>query len=171
MKRILLAALVIGLVAILGFGTYTQLYLPSTRTILTGSPLVAAGKLEKLTAEPLSSQPPDDQERFSAALRDAVAAIEPDQRIEAEELYLRRGGYDWAAVRNFAGGYLDGFGFSESAAAQTEVDGQTVDYLVWRPDWLHSIFDDRTVIAVALRSLLQPDGGTMVFGYFVLQPR
>ena len=52
MKRILLAALVIGLVAILGFGTYTQLYLPSTRTILTGSPL-----------QGLNPPPPDPAKR------------------------------------------------------------------------------------------------------------
>ena len=42
---------------------------------------------------------------------------------------------------------------------------------MWRPEWLRSIVDDRIVLAVALRTLLEPDYGTMVFGYFVLRPR
>lgn len=166
----MVAVAAVALLVVLGIGTYTQLYLPSTRAILTGAPPVSAGKIEKLTAEPLSSQSPADQDRFSAALHEAVATIRPDYRVDDEELYIKRGGYDWAAVHNFTGDYLGGFGFYEAARGQREVDGQTVDYLVWRPNWLHGVFDDRLVMAVALRPMLQTDYGTMVFGYFVMRP-
>jgi len=170
-KRIVVAVVAVLLVVVLGAGAYTQLYLPSQRDILTGAPPASAGKLEKLTAEPLRSQPPADRERFSTALHDAVATIKPDYRIENEELYVRRGGYDWAAVRNLTGDYLSSeFGFSESADAQAEVGGETVDYLVWQAGWLRRPFDDRVVVAVALRTLLEPDYSTMVFGYFVMRP-
>jgi hypothetical protein len=73
-------------------------------------------------------------------------------------------------LRKMAGGYLDEFGFAETTQARADIDGQTVDYLVWRPNWLHTVLDDRIVLAVALREP-RPDSATMVFGYFVLQPR
>ncbi|VEG57489.1 Uncharacterised protein [Mycolicibacterium aurum] len=170
MKRILLVVLTVALVAALGVTGYSRLYSPSTRPILNGAPLVLPYKLEKMSAAPLSSQPPPDERRYSAALRDAVSTIEPEFRIDAEESYIRRNGYDWVMLRKRASGYLDAFGFSQTTESRADVAGQTVDYLVWRPTWLHSVFDDRIVLAVALRDP-RPDPATMVFGYFVLRPR
>lgn len=170
-KRILLVALAAGLIAVVAFGTYTQLYLPSRTPILNGAPLVAPNKLEKLSAEPLGGRPPAEREQLSAALHDAVATIKPDHRIDAEEMYVRRTGYDWVALRKMASDYLGRFGFFLAADDQADVNGATVDYLVWRPEWLHSVFDDRIVVAVALRTLHRPGTNMMVFGYFVLRPR
>ena len=170
MKRILLIAITVGLVAALGFTGYSRLYLPSTRPILNGAPLVLPYKLEKMAAEPLSSQSASGQQRFSATLHDAVATIEPGFRTVAEETYIRRNGYDWMMLRKMASGYLDQFGFAQTTQARADIGEQTVDYLVWRPTWLHTVFDDRIVLAVALREP-RPDTATMVFGYFVLRPR
>jgi hypothetical protein len=169
-KRIVLVVLTVGLVAALTLTSYSRLYLPSTRPILTGAPLVLPDKIEKMSAEPLSSQSPTDQQHFSAALHDAVATVEPDYRTVAEETYIRRNGYDWVMLGKMANGYLDRFGFSRTTQARADIGGQTVDYLVWRPNWLHAVFDDRIVLAVALREP-RTDSGTMIFGYFVLQPR
>ena len=170
-KRVLIVVVTIALVATLGVTAYTRLYVPTTRPILNGAPLVLPDKVEKLSADPLSGQPQADQERFTVALHDAVTAIAPDYRIDTEELYVRRTGYDWVALRKMASPYLDQFGMSLAEEGQEDVDGETVDYLMWRPEWLRSIVDDRIVLAVALRTLLEPDYGTMVFGYFVLRPR
>ncbi|PRC45012.1 hypothetical protein C6A85_97320, partial [Mycobacterium sp. ITM-2017-0098] len=94
----------------------------------------------------------------------------PDYGIDSEQMYITRDGYSWAVVHKLSGEYFGRFGFAESQKSQAGIDGQTVDYLVWRPTWLHSVFDDRIVLAVALREP-RPDSATMVFGYFVLQPR
>ncbi|MDA2894292.1 hypothetical protein PDG61_25520 [Mycolicibacterium sp. BiH015] len=170
-KRILIVAVTIALVAILGVTAYSRLYLPTTRPILNGAPLVLPGKLEKLSADPLGSQPQADRQRFGVAMHDAVSAIAPDYRIETEELYVRRTGYDWVALEKMASPYLDQYGLTLAEQGQEQVGGETVDYLMWRPEWLRSIVDDRIVLAVALRTLLEPDYGTMIFGYFVLRPR
>lgn len=166
MKRILIGVLLIALVAVLGFGTYAQLYLPSQRAVLTGEPPVRPGLAGNFTGQPLSSA---ERQHFSAALHDAVAALEPDYGIDTEQLYIARDGYSWAVVHKLSGEYLSRFGFAESTTSRADIDGQTVDYLIWRPTWLHSVFDDRIVLAVALREP-RPDSATMVFGYFVLRP-
>lgn len=167
MKRLLLATLVVGLVAVLGFGTYSQLYLPSQRAVLTGAPPVRPGLAGNFTGQPLSGT---ELQQFSGPLHDAVATLEPDYGIDTEQLYITRDGYSWAVVQKLSGESFGRFGFAESQKSSADVDGQTVDYLVWRPNWLHSVFDDRIVLAVALREP-RPDSATMVFGYFVLQPR
>ncbi|OAN39461.1 hypothetical protein [Mycolicibacterium iranicum] len=172
MRRVLIIAVTIALVAGLGYTAYTRLYLPSTRPILNGAPLVLPGKLEKLSADPLGSQPEPDQQRFAAVLHDAAASIEPGFRVDAEELYVRTaGGYDSVALRKMASSYLDQFGFVQSVSAEADVGGHAVDYLVWRPDWLHSVVDDRIVLAVMFGDQLSTGTPAMVFGYFVLRPR
>lgn len=167
-KRILVAVVTIALISVVGVGTYTRLYLPSTRPMLTGAPPVAPKSVKNFSAEPMSGQP--QKELYTEALHEAVAALKPDYRVEAEQLYVKRGGYSWNVVEKVSVGYFDMFGFVQSAHAKAEVHGETVDYLIWRPDWLHSVFDDRIVIAVALASMLEPDYGTMVFGYFEMRP-
>lgn len=167
-RRILLTVVAVALVCVVGVGTYTQLYLPSTRPMLTGEPPVAPKSLRNFTAEPMSGQP--EEQRYSEALHEAVRALKPDYQVEVEQLYVKRGGYSWNVVEKVSVEYFDTFGLTQSAAATAEVNGETVDYLVWRPDWLHSFFDDRIVVAVALASLLEPDYATMVFGYFELRP-
>lgn len=172
MKRIVVVVVAVALAVVLGVGTYTQLYRPSQRAILTGAPPVQPSMGAQFAAEPLGGWPEAEQERFTVALRDAVAIIEPDYRIDTEQLYIKRQGYSWAVVRKLTGEYLSSeFGFSETADAQADVEGETVDYLIWRAGWVHRQFDDRVVVAVALRTLLQPDYGTMVFGYFVMRPQ
>lgn len=166
MRRILIGALVIALVAVLGFGTYTQLYLPSQHSVLTGAPPVRPGLAGNFTGQPVSKP---ERQQFSAALHDAVATLEPDYDIDTAQLYIARDGYSWAVVRKLSGEYFGRFGFAESRSSRADIDGQTVDYLVWRPNWLHSVFDDRIVLAVALREP-RPNSATMVFGYFVLRP-
>ncbi|PRC49574.1 hypothetical protein C6A85_74020, partial [Mycobacterium sp. ITM-2017-0098] len=71
MKRILLATLVVGLVAVLGFGTYTQLYLPSQRAALTGAPPVRPGLAGNFTGQPLNGA---ELQQFSGLLHYAVSA-------------------------------------------------------------------------------------------------
>jgi hypothetical protein len=174
LRKVLIAVVVVLLVAAIGVGGYLQIYRPSQRDILTGSapPMRAQMRaMGMLPVTPLSQLPKPDQERFAAALLDAVHTIEPDYRIVEDRMYVKYHGYGWAAVRKLSGEYLRSeFGFREQADAKAQVDGETVDYLVWRGGWLRRQFDDRLVVAVALHSLLRPDTATMVFGYFVMRP-
>ena len=174
MRKALIAIVVVLLVAAVGVGGYLQIYRPSHREILADStppmrPQMRA--MGMLPVTPLSQLPEPDQERFATALHDAVHAIEPNYRIEEERMYVKYHGYSWAVVRKLSGEYLrSDFGFSEEVDAEARVGDETVDYLIWRGGWLRRQFDDRLVLAVALDSLLKPDTGTMVFGYFVMRP-
>lgn len=170
MKRLVVAVLAVGLVVAVAFTAYTRVYLPSTRPVLNGAPLVLPIKIEKLSAEPLSAAQPTDQERCGATLHEAIAAVAPGYRIDSEELYVRKNGYDSVALRTMAGEYLDTFGLRLSADAEVTVDGQSVDYLIWRPDWLHSVVEDRMVVAAMFGTRLADGAPAMAFGYFVLRP-
>ncbi len=168
-KRTLLVVLSVVLLAVVGFGAYTQLYRPSQQALLTGAPPVRPAMVASFAAHPLTEQTGAEQEQFSAALHDAVAGLHPGHCIAAEQLYVKRDGYSWAALRKLSGQYFDRFGYATSADTQARFDGQTVDYTDWRPHWLQSLFDDRIVTAVALREP-RPDSATIVFGYFALRP-
>ena len=172
MRKVLIAVVVALLFAAIGVGGYLQIYQPAQRAILAGpAPPMRAQLIEKFTATPLDQLTQPDHKRFEAALLDAVRTIEPDYRIVEDRMYVKYHGYEWARVRKLSGEYFRSeFGFREEADAQAQVGDETVDYLIWRGGWLRRQFDDRLVLAVALDSLLRPDTGTMVFGYFVIQP-
>jgi hypothetical protein len=172
LRKVLIAVVVALLFAAICVGGYLQIYQPSQRAILTGpAPPMRAQLIEKFTATPLDQLTQPDQERFEAALLDAVRTIEPDYRIVEDRMYVKYHGYEWARVRKLSGEYLHReFGLREAADAETQVGDETVDYLIWRGGWLRRQIDDRLVLAVALDSLLKPDTGTMVFGYFVMRP-
>ena len=172
MRKVLIAVVVVLLVAAVGVGGYLQLYRPSQRDILTGSaPPMRAQLQANFPVTQLDQLPQPEQERFAATLLDAARAIEPGYHIVEDRMYVKYFGYEWARVRKLSGEYMrNEFGFREEADAQSEVDGETVDYLIWRGGWPRRQFDDRLVLAVALDSLLRPDTATMVFGYFVMRP-
>jgi hypothetical protein len=173
LRKVFIAIAVVVLVAAVGVGSYLQIYRPSQRGILTGSaPPMRAQMQANFAVTQLNQLPQPDQELFETALLEAVHAIEPDYHIVEDRMYVKYFGYEWARVKKLSGEYLRSqFGYREEADAQVEVGGETVDYLVWRGGWLRRQFDDRLVLAVALDSMLRPDAATMVFGYFVMQPR
>lgn len=174
MRKTVIAVVVLLLIAAVGVGGYLEVYRPSKREILTEPTPPMRAQMQAtgmLPATPLSQLPQPDRSRFTTALHDAVRAIQPGYHVVDEQLFLKYGGYSWVAVKELSGEYLGSdFGYREAADAQAQVDGETVDYLIWRGGWLRRQFDDRLVLAVALRTLLEPDYGTMVFGYFVMRP-
>ena len=171
-KKLVITVVAVLLVVVLGIGGYLQLYKPSQRDILsdTRKPLPASQQ-EMLPVTPVSQLPEPYRTRFSDALHDAVHAIKPDHHVIQEQMYVKYFGYSWALVRKLSGEYLHrDFGYSETADATAQVDGEGVDYIFWQGGWLRRQFDDRIVMAVGLATMLLPDTGTMIFGYFVMRP-
>jgi hypothetical protein len=173
LRKVLIAVVVLLLVAAVGVGGYLQLYRPSQREILTEStpPMRAQMRaVGMLPMTPLSQLPEPDEQRFGSMLRDAAHAIEPDYRIEEDRMYLWPGG--WDAVRKLSGEYFrNDFGFRQQARAETQVDGQDVDYVTWGSrNWLRSLYDDRIVVAVAYNDSIRQDVRERLLGYFVMRP-
>ena len=171
-KKLVIAGVVVLLAFVFGVGGYLQVYEPSQRDILsdTRKPLPASQQ-EMLPVTPVSQLPEPYRTRFSDALRDAVHAIKPEYHIVEQQMYVKYFGYSWALVRKLSGEHLHTeFGYNETADATAQVDGEGVDYLVWQGSWPRRQIDDRIVMAVGLSTLLLPDTGTMIFGYFVLRP-
>ena len=172
-RKAVVVTVVALLIVAVGVGGYLQIYRPSQREILTEStpPMRAQMRaMGMLPVTPLSELPAPDEKRFATLLHDAVHAIEPDYRIEEERMYLWPGG--WDAVRKLSGEYLgNDFGFRQQARAETQVDGQGVDYVIWGPrSWLRSQFDDRIVVAVAHSESVRQDVRERLLGYFVMRP-
>ncbi len=174
LRKALIAIVVVLLVAAVGVGGYLQIYRPSQREILTeldpaDAPADASdGNAAGDTIGPAAGARPRAL-RNSATRRRSRDRTRLPHRGRADVREVPR--VCWAVVRKLSGEYLRSeFGFSEEADAEAQVGDETVDYLIWRGGWLRRQFDDRLVLAVALDSLLKPDTGTMVFGYFVMRP-
>ena len=166
-----LAVIAVLAVVAAGVGVYLQYYKPSQRDILSGpQPPVAENMQPTLPTTPLSELPEPDQSRFADALRDAVATVKPDYHVDVERLYTYTGG--WDAVRKLTGQYLGNeFDYEMYADTQTQVDGESVDDVLWRPaGWLRRQFDDRVVAAVGIRAEVEPGVWATLLGYFAVRP-
>ena len=170
MRRKVLAALVLLLVIVLaGVGGYLELYKPSQQAILSGAKPIADNKQLMMPVAPLSQLPEPARTHVADTLRAAAHAIEPDYRIEEEQLFVHPGG--WDALRKLTGEYLRSeFGYRQQTDSQTQVNGFTFDYLIWRPGWLRGHIDDRVVLAVEYFEPVSPDFRDGLLCYFVLRP-
>ena len=170
MTRKTVAAVVVLLIAVAaGVGGYRVLYQPSQQPILSGPKPIPANKQLMMPVTPLGDLPQPERTRVANTLRDAAHAIEPGYRIEEEQMFVHPGG--WDALRKLSGEYFrGGFGYRQHADSDTQVNGHSVDYLVWRGGWLRSLIDDRIVLAVEYFEPLNPGFRDSLLGYFVMRP-
>ncbi|WP_142386860.1 hypothetical protein [Mycobacterium hubeiense] len=173
MTRKLLIAALVAVALVAGIGVYFQVYKASQQPVFAGPkpPMDAQDQaIGMLPATPLDQLPEPDRTRFAERLREAAQSIKPGYRIEDERLFLYPGGFN--AVEKISGSYLSGeFGYQLDSDASTQVNGQNVDYLIWRSgSWLRSQFDDRIVAAVQYSKSVDPDSDERLLGYFVMRP-
>lgn len=166
LRTMTIAMLALLLLAGVGAVGYAQ-YRPERRDVLDG--ILPASFGNRITVAALHEP---DRTRFTEALRAAVRGVRPGYRIDGERHYVHHGGYAWDAVGKISGARLrDTFGYTMFARDSAVIDGQGVDYLLWRPrNRVRRYFDHRVVAAVGLSTLLRGDSATLVFGYFALRP-
>jgi hypothetical protein len=169
-RKAVVVTVVVLLIVAVGSGGYLQLYRPSQQLILSAPKPIPQNKQYMMPVTPLDQLPEPDQTRFASMLRDAAHAIEPRYRIVEERMYLWPGG--WVEVRQDSGEYLrNDFGFHQQARAETQVDGQGVDYVIWGSrNWLRHQFDDRIVVAAAYSESVSKEVRERLLGYFVMRP-